>query len=188
MRIARALFLVSIVTLAGCSAVTRPAAPPGPVTDHEALVVFLGRTSRRALVYDVSNTDTERFVGIVEPGTKVAYASPPGSRRFMVIGESADFLDADLAPGKTYYALVTRRLGWWMPRFSFRPVRRADAEGADAAWIAGLQWVEPNERGQEYAAAQSRTVHQKKVGNLAKYEAKNERDRDRLRLEEADGL
>jgi hypothetical protein len=107
----------------------------------------------------------------------------------MVVGETADFLDADLLPGKTYHALVTARPGWVQPRYSFRPVRRGGAEsGREAAWIAAATWVEPTERGTGYAARLSRTVHDKRLGNLPKYEAKSEVDRDKVRLDPDDGV
>jgi hypothetical protein len=189
MRIVQVVLLASLVAFAaGCSAVVRPAAPPGAPVDGQALVVFVGR-ALRALLYDISDGDTERFIGIVEPETKAAYLSPTGRRRFMVVGETADFLDADLLPGRTYHALVTGRPGWVAPRFSFRPVRRADVDaGRVATWIADAAWVEPNERGQRYAADHTRTVHDKKLGNLPKYEGKSAVDRDKVRLDPDDGI
>jgi len=188
MRISQAVLVVPALALvAGCSLV-RPASPPAGPAEEQAVIVFLGRAAG-ALLYDVSEGDEERFIGISDPGTKVAYLTPAGRRRFMVVGETADFLDADLAPGKTYYALVTTRPGWWAARFSFRPVRRAEAEtGREATWIAEFRWVEPNERGQRFATNHSRTVHTKKLGNLPKHEAKAPVDRAKVRLEEADGL
>jgi hypothetical protein len=189
MRVVRAALLVSIAALVGgcASAVVRPAAPVA-VTDSEALVVFVGR-SPRALLYDISVGDEERFIGIVEPETKVAYLSPAGRRRFMVVGETADFLDADLSPGKTYYALVTARMGWVQPRYSFRPVRPAgEVSGREARWIADAAWVEPTEHGARYAARHAGTVHRKKLGNLPKYEAKSAVDRAKVQLQPDDGI
>ena len=46
----------------------------------------------------------------------------------MVIGESADFMTADLLPDKIYYAYVTPRMGLWKARFSLEPKRRQDLD------------------------------------------------------------
>jgi hypothetical protein len=41
----------------------------------------------------------------------------------MVTSEAADFLEAEVEGGKTYYAMVTPRMGAWVARFSIWPVR-----------------------------------------------------------------
>ena len=41
----------------------------------------------------------------------------------MVVGESADFLKANLTETKTYYSIVSPRIGFWKARFSLHPVR-----------------------------------------------------------------
>src|SRR5215831_17104802 len=103
--------LVLVLAVAGGCGFVRPTGPPRAPAENEAVVVFVGRATG-ALLYDVSDGDDERFIGISDPETKVGYVCPAGTRRFMVVGETADFLDASLAPGKTYYALVTQRPGW----------------------------------------------------------------------------
>ena len=50
----------------------------------------------------------------------------PGEHMFMVVGESADFLKANVSEGKTYYTVVTPRMGFWKARFSMHPVRNDD--------------------------------------------------------------
>ena len=187
-RAPRLLIVVSSLLLAvGCSLV-RPASGPAQPAENQAVVVFVGRAAM-ALLYDISDGDQETFIGISDPATKVAYVAPAGRRRFMVVGETADFLDADLAPGKTYYALVISRPGWVAARYSFRPVRRTETQsGREAEWITEAQWVEPNERGQKYASDHSRHAHSKKLGNLPKHEAKSPEDRAKVRLDEGDGI
>jgi hypothetical protein len=48
----------------------------------------------------------------------------PGLHTFMIVSEAADFLQANIVGGKTYYALVTPRPGAWKARFSLVPVRQ----------------------------------------------------------------
>jgi len=111
---------------------TAPAAPgaaPAPATmgDASAKVVFMrvgkmgGAIS--ASVFDVTEPGEPKFIGIVRQSSKVAYPVKPGLYTFMVISEAADFMQAAVLGGKTYYALVTPRMGVWKARFSFQPVR-----------------------------------------------------------------
>lgn len=95
-------------------------------TADTAQIVFL-RSSMlggaiQSSVFDVSEGDT-KFVGILSTGKKIAYSVAPGKHRFMVVSEAADFMEAELLGGKTYYAMVTPRMGAWKARFSMHPVR-----------------------------------------------------------------
>ena len=82
---------------------------------------FVGQAIQ-ASVYDVTS-GTPKFIGIVSNDTKVSHMVSPGEHMFMVVGESADFLKANVAEGKTYYSVVTPRMGFWKARFSMHPVR-----------------------------------------------------------------
>src|SRR5678815_5415246 len=78
----------------------------------QALVIFMRSSAMggavQASVFDVSGAG-EKLVGIVSTGTKVGYYVAPGERTFMVVSEAADFMQANLVAGRTYYALVTPR-------------------------------------------------------------------------------
>jgi len=73
-------------------------------------------------VFDASGGDT-KFIGILSTGKRIAYTVEPGKYRFMVVSEAADFMEAEVLGGKTYYAMVTPRMGAWKARFSMHPVR-----------------------------------------------------------------
>ncbi len=60
----------------------------------------------------------------------------------MVVSEAADFAKADVEAGKTYYVLVTPRMGWWKARFSLRPLMREQLDGKDFAEGSEAQWNE----------------------------------------------
>ncbi len=96
-----------------------------PETD-QAQVIFMRDTfvgsAINASLYDVSG-DQPEFIGIIANGTKVSYTTSPGPHTFMVVSEAADFMEAELAPGKTYYSLVTPRMGAWKARFSLWPIK-----------------------------------------------------------------
>ena len=95
----------------------------------KAVVVFarpsgLGFAIQSSVFEVIDNKSS--LVGIVAAKTKVAYSLDPGKHLFMVIGESADFMTADVLPNKTYYAYVTPRMGLWKARFSLEPKHKQD--------------------------------------------------------------
>jgi len=95
---------------------------------RQAVVEFLrpneDNSFTQSTIYDIQS-DGDHFVGVVSGSSRVAYMTSMGSHLFMVIGESADFMSAELVEGKTYYVLVDPRVGWFKSRFSLLPVRRA---------------------------------------------------------------
>ena len=91
-----------------------------------AQIVFMRSTftgsAISASLFDVTDGEPE-FIGILSNATKLAHSVTPGKRIFMVVSEAADFMEADLVAGKTYYSMVTPRMGAWVARFSMHPVR-----------------------------------------------------------------
>ena len=167
MRGSARLALLSLAVLAlaaGCfaqmsSEMRRAAAPvpaPGP---NESVVVFMRPTEAfaccQAKVFDVRDAAADELVGIIAPYTKVAYKTTPGKHFFMVVGEDASFLRAELLPGKTYYVRVYTTQGQTVKeRYELVPLRRAELDsGAFRALDAGdllentpesLAWAEEN--------------------------------------------
>ena len=94
----------------------------------KAQVVFMRSTfvgsAIQASVFDVTSGEPE-FIGIISNDTKLAHVTDPGKRVFMVVSEAADYMEANLAAGKTYYSMVTPRMGAWKARFSMHPVRNS---------------------------------------------------------------
>lgn len=105
--------------VSGEVAVSKPAA-------NEAQVVFMRDSfvgsAISASLYDVTEKEPV-FIGVITNGTKVIYTTSPGEHTFMVVSEAADFMEANLAAGKTYYSIVTPRMGAWKARFSMWPVK-----------------------------------------------------------------
>ncbi len=120
------LALLSMFLLAGCAGSSSYMSDVPPeranytTQPDQALVVFMRPSgfgfAIQSSVFDIVD-ENPVFVGIVSAKAKVAYYVNPGERRFMVISESADFMDATLEAGKVYYALVTPRMGVWKARF-----------------------------------------------------------------------
>ena len=128
--LSRAAWLIAIMIAAGaCEAPFMKAAPEGGAAQaadaNQATIIFMRPsllgTAERAAVFDVTSPEN-KFVGIVWTRTKVAYRTAPGKSMFMLVGETADFLQADLEAGKTYYAQVTLKLSFSKNKIGFSAV------------------------------------------------------------------
>jgi len=163
-----------------------PSVQPG-----ESLIVFMRASAMGAAVsasvFDVTGTENE-LVGIVQYGTKVAYPVKPGERTFMVIGESADFMKAAILPGRTYYALVTPRPGVWKARFSFRPIRQAELDGAEfAGWDSATHFVENTAQTRAWASQNATSISSKRFEYWPEWNSKPQHQRDSQTLVAEDG-
>lgn len=129
-------FLVSVMflfLLTGCqSTLMEPVAEQAQTNAQagQAQVIFMRSAfigkAIQASIYDITS-GTPEFIGIVSNDTKISYMTSPGEHMFMVVGESADFLKANVIEGKTYYTVVSPRMGFWTARFSMHPVRNDES-------------------------------------------------------------
>jgi len=189
LRIARtALIAAAMLGLAACTssrmaAISEPPAITAPQPDKSTVVFYrssgLGAAVQSS-VFDITS-DPPAFVGIISAGMKVAYMASPGERRFMVIGEAADFMDAQLLPGKTYYALVAPRMGFWKARFSLRP-RAADNKEAQEQ-LATCKWYDNTPASQQWAQKHLQEIIALQKEYLPEWLAKGE-DRPVLHADE----
>ncbi|WP_284219011.1 hypothetical protein [Agaribacter marinus] len=129
------LCLGVIIFVSGCkSTLMQPSQEPLSInapTDKAQMIFMRSAFTGQAIqasVFDVTS-GTPEFIGIVSNDTKVAYTVEPGERMFMVVGESADFLKADMLANKTYFSVVSPRMGFWKARFSMHPVRHQGKDG-----------------------------------------------------------
>lgn len=144
----RSVLLLVAVLATGCASNpmtvsdTQQLAPP---KEGQAQVIFMRSSfvgsAINASLYDVTG-DEVRFIGIMANGTKVAYDTQPGERVFMVVSEAADFMEADLAPGKNYFSIVTPRMGAWKARFSMWPIKADSAAKYNTTMSEFDKWKE----------------------------------------------
>ena len=149
--IAAAMLGLGACTSSRMTAIPEPAAVAAPQPDKATVVFYRSSAFGGAVqssVFDVTS-DPPAFVGIVSTGMKLAYVVPPGQHRFMVIGESADFMDAQLLPKRTYYALVAPRFGVWKARFSLRP--RAAGDDETQQEVASCKWYDNTPDSRQWA-------------------------------------
>jgi hypothetical protein len=154
---------------------------------NESVIVFIRPSgvayAIQSAVYETPDGQPGRLIGIVAAKKKVAYRTTPGDHLFMVIGESADFMVARLAPGRTYYALVTPRMGVWKARFSLEPVH-ASQFGELSGWHGGTKWVELDEDSGRWAAENSADIEGKRAKYLQEWLGKAVLDRPTLAPED----
>lgn len=175
------LVFTIVVLLFGCAGSTkymRDVADPGisymPVAD-EVVVVFMRPSgfafAIQAAVFDATSAEN-KLVGIVSAKKKVAYRTKPGKYLFMVIGESADFMRADLEAGKTYFATVTPRMGAWKARFSLGAVHRDIDPAKLSSWQNGCVWVETTDATYKWAEQNAPSIQSKRDAYIDKWNNK----------------
>ena len=188
----RVLIAVMALALGACGGAQMQKAEQEPVIQQgESMLVFMRSSfvgsAISASVFDVSGAEN-KFIGIVNNGTKVAYPVAPGKYTFMVVSESADFMQATVLPGRTYYAMVTPRIGMWKARFSFRPVRQNELSGSEfAGWNSGTHFVVNTAETRNWAASNSPDVASKRTQYWADWSSKPEADRAAQTLNAEDG-
>ncbi len=176
-----ALFLL---LLSGCqSTLMEPSANQAQTNAEvgQSQVVFIRSAflakAIQASVYDITS-GTPEFIGIVSNDTKVSYMTSPGEHMFMVVGESADFLKATVLEGKTYYTVVSPRMGFWKARFSMHPVRNDESakfkyDSKDfKEMLADSQFVKGGAKAEQWALKNANSISAKMNEYLPEWKLK----------------
>lgn len=170
---------------------------PLPIDPAKAQIIFMRPSSYggaiQSSVYEVENGKQE-FIGIVSTGTKVAYNAEPGERLFMVVGENADFMIARMDANKTYYALVSPRIGMWKARFSLLPIHndptaKYNLNGEEfTKWNASTKFVEIAASGKQWYDENAASISAKREEYMVKWDRMLPEDKASLILHEKDGV
>jgi hypothetical protein len=158
----------------------------------ESKVVFMRATnyggSVAASIFDVTDSGEAKFVGIVRQWNKIEYPVKPGLYTFMVISEAADFMQATVIGGKTYYTLVTPRMGAWKARFSFKPVRSGELDGNQfATWESKTRLVKNTPTTLNWARDNAASVADKRDRYWPEWSGKSQSEKDAQTLRAEDG-
>ena len=175
------MVILGMTMLAGCAGssgmatVAEPRAVVAAEPDKATIVFYRGGNSadtNHALLFDDS-TNPPLLIGIINAGTKIAFVSDPGPRRFMVFNERPDFMEAELTPGKTYYVEVapTGR-GTWKERFGLNP-RRGNPDVMTQ--LSVLSWVENTPQSQNSVAPHMSGIMRRREVALPKWERRRDR-------------
>jgi len=137
--------LLLALLLSGCAGTVKNmrTVPPDRIVtapeEGKSMVVFMRPSGLgfaiQSSVFEIKG-DNPSLVGIVAAKKKVSYQLEPGKHLFMVVGESADFMSAELEVNKAYYALVIPRMGMWKARFSLKPIHADELNSSQfKQWI-----------------------------------------------------
>ncbi len=185
-----ALLLLITTSLVGCSGSVknmRVVSQDSIVTSPKpgkSLVIFMRPSGMgfaiQSSVFKVVN-ETPELVGIAAAKKQFACEVDPGEHLFMVVGESADFMSAELQADETYYAYVAPRMGLWKARFSVTPVTPEERQtDTFKECQSGCEWVELSEESANWAASNAEDVQTKYLEYHAKWMTKHLSDRPKL--------
>jgi len=121
------IVLVLSLTLVGCAGsskymVKAEAPTAGPPPDKS--MVYVMRPSGMGFAINFQIWDRDRFVGLSQAKSYFAHLCAPGKHLFIGIAENKVAVEADLAPGMTYYILTGPRMGGWKARLAVDPVTK----------------------------------------------------------------
>lgn len=176
-RLLSLVFVGFALILTGCESSkmvtleTSPAIAEKPADNTASIVFFRSSFFGGAIqssVFDVTD-GTPRFVAIMSAGTKFAHTAEPGKRMYMVVGEAANFVDADLRDGHTYFLRVSPRIGLWKARFDFEVVNHTDKKLAEE--LKPLTWKDNSQAARDWAAAKTGSVTGKMNEYLPRWKA-----------------
>jgi hypothetical protein len=115
------------MVLAGCAGTSKymvQTAPPTVSPPQEKSMVYFLRPSGLKFLTNFEIWDREQFIGLSQAKSYFAYVCDPGKHLFIGIAENNVAVDADLAPGRSYYIINEPRLGGWKSRIAMLPVSR----------------------------------------------------------------
>ena len=167
-----------------------------PASANEAQVVFMRNSfvgsAINASLYELTDSDPI-FIGIISNGTKLIHKTSSGKHRFMVVSEAADFLEADVLAGKTYYSIVTPRMGAWKARFSMWPIKKSASEYTlDSedfkTWKKNTKIAENSEKAAAWFASNKASVVKKMNEYLAVWNQKSAEELAKRSLSQEDGI
>jgi predicted small lipoprotein YifL len=186
MKVRARVYFAAVIVLAGVAAgcglkgmreMPADRAAVKPPTDRAAVVFMRSApTAATTSLFELSSSEQPRFIGLLVQNTRMVYLTAPGRTRFMVIGRSASFLDAELAPGKTYEVAVVLGDGV-EEHFRLVPASRVPSTESRAVedCRATCKWVENTDRSEAWARGQASSIQRKKAEYLPKWERRPNR-------------
>jgi hypothetical protein len=171
------------------AAVLTPTSTAPTAAGADSKIVFMRPSAYggaiQASVFDVTGRGDAKFIGIIAYKTQLSYPVKPGRYTFMVVGESADFMEAEIEGGKSYYALVIARPGAWKARFSFVPVRQNEKRVEQ--WEGSLRPVVNTPRSNAWASQNAPSIESKRSRYYVEWSSKPESQRAGQTLNADDG-
>ena len=162
------------------------AATTAAAADSASQIVFMRvsklSTGVNAALFDVTEPGDPKYIGTINTASKLSYPVKPGLYTFMAVGDTAEFMQATVIAGKTYYALVIPRSG--AKRFTVEPVRQNEIGGKEfVSWDRSTRLMSDGTQ-QAYNAAEAAEKRQR---YWQEWIRKSESQRAELTLNGEDG-
>ena len=178
--------------VSGCGTSVMRDAPNQQITQPDSgkvKVVFMRSSMVAAAIgcdlFEVVNGEL-KLIGQLPTGNKIVYETTPGKKVFMAYGTAADYMLAELAPGKTYYSVV--RPNWGTGGFAPTPIR--DPKGSEAqGWITGTKALELDPKAAETWLSENKPKLQGIHAEYwSRFERKNADEKAERTLRAQDGI
>lgn len=200
MRLRILLSVLTILLASGCAStkmVVKSDQQIAPPASDSAQIVFLRSSflgsAIQASIFDVTSGEPS-FIGILSNETKLAYEVKPGEHVFMVVSEAADFMEANMLGGKTYFSMVTPRMGAWKARFSMHPVRNGSpgefqySSEEFQSWLAKAKFIDNTPESEAWFKENLNSIKSKQVEYWKVWEEKTESALKERTLNPEDGI
>ncbi len=139
------VMVVAMTACAGSSGYMKPSEPLVKPDSGKALV-YVFRPSGFGYAVDFQVWDGEKLVGVSLAKSYLQYMADPGKHIFMAVAENKSFVEADLAPNKTYYLVSRVKPGGWKARVGLEPVKKgSDLYANVPGWKKELNSTAPVE-------------------------------------------
>jgi len=164
---------------------TMAAAPP----PGKALIAFLrpsiwGGPVASSLFEIVDNKAV--MVGILHQKQRLNVVVTPGTHLYMLMGESAEFMSAEVLADKTYYVAIHPHMGVWKARFTLKPVHQDMLDTKEFEnWKYACALIDHTARDDEWASLNASQIEDKRAKYYPDFQKMSDAERPALRA--ADG-
>ncbi|WP_147821945.1 hypothetical protein [Salidesulfovibrio onnuriiensis] len=188
------LLFMALFALGGCASSLMSEIPDGrqaySVEQGKAVIVFMRPSSFGGAVQSPVfrlTDDSQEFLGIVSSKTMLAYEAAPGKHVFMVTGETANFVEADVIADKIYYVEVEPHFGMFKARFTLEPLTAAQLKDEDFKKdYAKCHFVENTPQSYQWAQDNLNSINSKRMDDYQDW--KNEPAEEKKALTPEDGV
>ncbi len=145
--------------------------------DGKSLVIFMRPSLKESNIQSsvhLADESGPSLIGIVAANKKVSFETDPGKFLFMVVGENADFLSAELLANKTYYVLIAEKTGGLEPDFTLNPIRYSELDSdIFNRWLSECEWVENTPNSEAWARSKRAEFGEKYEKYYPQWKAKD---------------
>lgn len=125
------------------------------------------------------------YIGVIPYGNKRICRVSPGAHRFMVMSDTADFLDAELKPGKHYFVRVEVRMGIWTAKFSLSPILSDEMlVESHRKWISSELLADNTPESEEWLLNYQDKIKKIRAESLADWSSREAANKPKLNIDD----